>query len=117
MKTQTSKLLLIIGLLISTTAMSQEVSPSREGMWPSFIRYDSNRPLFNKVLIQMTDQNKERYNLTEVALMHKEIDESGVNHYRYQQNHNNIPVEHAVWVVHEVDGKISSQNGKMIKLR
>ncbi|HKR06889.1 MAG TPA: M4 family metallopeptidase [Bacteroidia bacterium] len=115
MKTEITKLLVLFSLIFTSGVMAQEILPGKEGMCPSFIKYNENEPAFNRGMIQLTDANGEKFTLKDVKLQQSAKDESGMTHYRYQQEFNNIPVEHACWVVHANDGKIKSQNGKLIK--
>ena len=42
-------------------------------------------------------------------------DEMGYRHFRYQQVHRGIPVENAVYCVHERDGRVVSANGQIVR--
>ncbi len=42
-------------------------------------------------------------------------DALGHTHYRYQQHYQNIPVEGAIYVVHEKHGRAATSNGKIVR--
>ena len=115
MKNQITKLLAAVCLFLNSGAMAQQILPGTEGMYPSFIKYKENQPVFNRHRIEVTDLNGKNFGTKDVKLQREDKDEQGITHYRYQQEFKGIPVEHAMWVVHSREGKIISQNGKLVK--
>jgi len=51
----------------------------------------------------------------EMRLLKSEIDEVGIEHKKFQQYHLNIPVDGAVFLSHEKEGKLRSFNGRWSK--
>lgn len=45
--------------------------------------------------------------------LRSESDQLGMNHYRYQQLQNGIPLEFGIWIVHVKDGMVVSMNGEL----
>jgi Zn-dependent metalloprotease len=51
----------------------------------------------------------------EMQLIRTDEDKTGMRHYRYQQNHKGFPVDGAVFLIHEKDGKAKTGNGTIVK--
>lgn len=51
----------------------------------------------------------------ELHLLQRQSDETGMQHYRYQQKYKGIPVEGAVYLMHERNGKVELSNGRLIR--
>jgi len=41
-------------------------------------------------------------------------DKTGMRHYRYQQMHNGVPVEAAVYLMHEKNTRVTHANGSLV---
>jgi len=109
-------LTLIAALMFFSLALkSQQIQKGNPGMWPSFIKYDDKAPAFNRSNIAILDGAGKPASVTNGIVKNTETDAKGMVHYRYQQSMNGIAIENADMVVHVVNGKISSQNGKWIK--
>ena len=109
-------LILALGLTGYGAAAQQVLSevPGKPGMYPEAIRFaPGQEPDFIKgsVLLKAQDGIDRS---TEVILKHSETDQIGMEHFRYQQKINNIPVEGAVYIVHVAAGKVKSQNGEWL---
>ncbi len=50
----------------------------------------------------------------EMRMIRQEKDKQGIIHYRYQQYHNGVPVDGAVYIIHEKAGKASTGNGQLV---
>lgn len=46
-------------------------------------------------------------------LIGTERDQLGMNHYRFRQTSNGVPVEFGIWIIHEKDGLVVSMNGEL----
>jgi Zn-dependent metalloprotease len=46
-------------------------------------------------------------------LIRSEPDQIGMIHYRYQETYNNIPIYDGIWILHSLNSKIVSMNGKV----
>ncbi|MBL7700841.1 MAG: fibronectin type III domain-containing protein [Ferruginibacter sp.] len=108
-------LTLIPALVFSLSLNAQQIQKGNPGMWPSFIKYDSKAPAFSKSNPAILDASGKSGNAGTGIVKNIETDAKGMVHYRYQQTINGIAVENADMVVHVVNGRISSQNGKWIK--
>lgn len=102
-------------LFCSTGASAQDLTKGQPGMYPDFIDFKNGGPAFKKGAIILADDNGKFTASTAAKLNHSEKDMLGMEHYRYQQIVNGIPVEHAVYVVHVNAGLVSSQNGSWVK--
>ncbi len=102
-------------MLFSLALKAQQIQKGNPGMWPAFIKYDKNAPAFNRSSIAILDAAGKQATVTSAIVKNSETDAKGMVHYRYQQSVNGIAIENADMVVHVVNGKISSQNGKWIK--
>lgn len=50
----------------------------------------------------------------ELQLIRTDVDQLGYAHHRYQQFHRGIPIETAIFLVHEKDGFVQTFNGKLV---
>jgi len=111
-----SSAFLMLTILITNAQESNEVIEGRKGMYPSFVSFaPGSAPAFTKGRLLLTDLNARITSSVTAKITAQEKDVSGSGHFRYQQTIHGIPVEHAVYVVHTLGGKIFAQNGKWIK--
>lgn len=115
MKNYFTKHILAILLFAAFQAAAQDIIKGNEGMYPSFVSYKSNQPAFNRESISVKNTDGKTLATSDVKVTSESKDEQGITHTRYLQSFNGIPVEHAMWVVHSKQGKIYSQNGKLVK--
>ncbi len=112
------KRLLINSLFIFcliTSLQAQVTNSVTEGLWPTVFQYNDKQPAFRKDVLTLTDEKGENVLLNNVILNQVEKDLTGTEHYRYSQNSNGILIENASWIVHAKNGKVISQNGKLVK--
>src|SRR5437868_1421179 len=115
------KTLLFAALTMLTTLnifsqQTKKVIEGKQGMYPSFVSFAPEaRPAFSKGKLSLTDLNARITSSVTAKLAGQEKDGTGAEHFRYQQTINDIPVEHAVYIVHERGGAVFAQNGKWIK--
>lgn len=50
----------------------------------------------------------------ELQLLKTSNDVLGYRHYRYQQTYKGIPVENAIYLIHEKDNRVKNANGKLV---
>jgi bacillolysin len=112
----------LITLLFTSTLMlfsllinAQEIQKGNSGMWPAYIKYSTAAPAFKKESVSIVDADGKTASLENGKIQQYEKDQKGFEHYRYQQFVNGIAIEHAAMVVHVINGRIVSQNGKWIK--
>ncbi len=117
------KIILIVTVIMGM-ALSQSIAQNAKNivpqensnMYPEFIEFDaSNAPTFKRGKVALVNEKGSVSGNAEVKEIHFDKDELGFTHYRNQQLYNGIPVEHAQYIVHEKDGLIRSQNGKMVR--
>lgn len=51
----------------------------------------------------------------EMKMIRQETDKIGFTHFRYQQYYKGVPVEGAVFIIHDKGGKAKSANGQIVK--
>ena len=106
-------------LLLSSAAIfaqTSKVVEGKPGMHPSFVSFEpGSAPVFVKGKIPFTDANAKVVSNTSGNILQQEQDAIGESHYRYQQTINNIPVEHAIYMVHAKGQKVVAENGVWIK--
>jgi bacillolysin len=107
--------LAIAALFFANPTWAQNIAKGQPGMYPSFIDFKDAPVAFKKGSVVLADESGKFAASSSAKLNHNEKDMLGMEHYRYQQTYNGIPVEHAVYVVHVISGKISSQNGSWVK--
>jgi Zn-dependent metalloprotease len=111
-----SSAFLMLIVLATRAQESNKVIEGRKGMYPSFVSFaPASAPAFTKGRLSLTDLNARITSSVTAKITAQEKDATGSEHFRYQQTINGIPVEHAVYVVHTLGGRISAQNGKWIK--
>ncbi len=94
---------------------AKKVTKGNTNMHPTFIEFDaSNAPAFEAGKIVVMDEQNRSSVITDVRLNNVEATTNGEKHYRYQQTFANIPVEGADYIVHTANGKVLSENGKLI---
>ncbi len=110
-----SAFLMLIAFTVSAQQSNKVIEGSR-GMYPSFVAFaPGSGPAFSKGKLSLTDLNARVTSSVTAKIAGEEKDISGAGHVRYQQTINGIPVEHAIYVVHTLGGRIFAQNGKWIK--
>ncbi len=68
--------------------------------------------------VQQLTQDKANLDLDihdDLLLKSEDTDQLGFRHYRYQQTYKGIPIEHAIFMVHEKDTRVQHANGKLIR--
>ena len=111
-----SSAFLMLTILIINAQESSEVTEGRKGMYPSFVSFaPGSAPAFTRGRLLLTDLNARITSSVTAKITAQDKDVSGSEHFRYQQTIDGIPVEHAIYVVHTLGGKIFAQNGKWIK--
>ncbi len=113
-------LLLVVTTLIMAAAplhaqLKREVLEISEIVDASgWITFKENVEVFPSTVF---DVHKSKFGLgseDEMRLLKKRTSkQSGWTHYRYQQYHNGIPIEGAVFLLHERDNKVVKANGKI----
>jgi bacillolysin len=109
-------LVVALGLIGSAASgqQAQRIAPGGAGMFPQSLQFETGRePAFVPGAVLISDKGSYRLS-KETILRHKEADAIGLEHFRYQQVMNGIPVEGATYVVHVADGRIRSQNGEWV---
>ncbi len=106
--------LAIAALFFVNPTWAQNIAKGQPGMYPSFIDFKDAPVAFKKGSVVLADEGG-KLSTSAAKLNHNEKDMLGMEHYRYQQTYNGIPVEHATYIVHVTGGKISSQNGSWVK--
>ncbi len=115
MKNYFTKIAFAIALLATVETTAQNFIKGNDGMYPAFVSYKTNQPVFTRNKISITDETGKEISTNEVKITSEITDMKGMTHTRYQQTVNGIPVEHAMWIVHSLNGNITSQNGKLVK--
>ena len=62
----------------------------------------------NKALLKLGTKD-------ELKPVSNKADKTGMRHYRYQQMHNGVPVEWAVYLMREKDARVTNANGSLIQ--
>lgn len=88
-----------------------------KGFHPSLIEFSpSTAPAFKKGHIVIVDNDNLKSSISSNTILEKSgKDELGVEHYRYQQAVNGIPIENAFYILHVKAGKVLAENGRWIK--
>ena len=104
-------------LLLFSDSFSQQYQNGGMGMWPSYVKYFDVKPEFSLKIIPLYDvETREVVLSSDLIFIGSEEDELGFKHYRFQQLHAGIPVEHAVMNLHAMNNKIECMNGSWIKI-
>jgi len=86
--------------------------PKKENTeWLSFKptdRISANELKNNKVKLKLDTHD-------ELMLLNIQEDELGFRHYRYQQTYKNIPIEGAIYLMHEKNNHVKNANGKLVQ--
>ncbi|MCW3107661.1 MAG: type sorting protein [Segetibacter sp.] len=108
----------LIAFTSTVTAFAQLASKTekgKEGMYPSYIEFAKGaEPAYSKGGVYITLQSEVKL-IKSAILVHSEKQINGLEHPRYQQVYNNIPVEGAIYIMHLVNGKVISENGKWVQ--
>jgi len=115
MKKILTAFLVLPGLFFALQTKAQDLTPGKPGMYPEFVDFKNAPPAFNKGSVIIATAPGKSATSTNALLAHSEKDNLNMEHYRYQQSYQGIPVEDAIYVVHVKDGKVISQNGKWVK--
>jgi len=103
---------IFIQLLIICTIFGQLHAQEKEHpAWQFFEeseRVSASELTKNKTLLNLGTKDKLKH-------ISDKVDKTGMRHYRYQQTHNDIPVEWAVYLMHEKDALVTHANGNLIK--
>lgn len=107
-------LILSFGLIVFTAGAQQQSleTAGKPGMYPEHLRFPTGQePQFVRgtVLLKTADGFRPS---NEVLQLQAETDALGMQHFRYQQTIESIPVEGAVYAVHVSSGRLLSQNGE-----
>ncbi len=88
-----------------------------EGMYPALVEFEpTSAPAFTKGQVFLaTDARTAAARTASAKFITFENDKLGFEHHRYQQTFNDIPVEHATYIMHVNKGKVLVQNGHWIK--
>src|SRR5258706_1638562 len=101
-----SAFLMLITLSVSAQ-QSNQVIEGKRGMYPSFVSFaPGSAPAFSKGRLSLTDLNARVTSSVTAKIAGQEKDISGSEHIRDQQTINGIPVEHAIYIVHSLGGRI-----------
>lgn len=106
---------LVLVMIFTLNVNGQNLVKGKPGMWPTFIKYQTNAPAFVKGNISLPDHSGKSVPIYGLMETKSESDKRNMTHYRYEQRYNGIKVEHAGWIIHTKNGKIVSQNGKLVK--
>lgn len=82
---------------------------------PKFITFKPKASIAAKAVFTVYHNEFGLGNSDEMRLLRTDVDKQGVSHHRYQQYNNGIPVEGAVFILHEKEGKVQTGNGTIIK--
>lgn len=115
MKRFLALIILISAGFFSTRLLAQVIQKAGPGLWPEIIQFKNNAPAFQRGSVIMVDAAGKTSSLTNGKIGFEERDIRGMEHFRYQQYHQGIPIEHASLAVHVKAGRIGSQNGKWVK--
>jgi len=61
----------------------------------------------NKTALYLQDKD-------DLDLIAEQSDQLGMRHYRYQQTYDGIPIEGAIYLLHEKENRVKTANGKLI---
>jgi len=107
--------LFFTGIFCANMANAQDIVGGKPGMYPEQIVFGNNAPVFKRGSVFVADAQGKMTTSNSAQLKHAEQDNLGFEHVRYQQTYAGIPVEHATYVMHVMNGLVKSQNGKWIK--
>ena len=104
-------------LTIAASFYAQEgkTTSAVDNLYPSLVEFsETNAPAFIKGQFHNLIQGKQSQN-PEAKFIKSERDHLGYEHFRYQQTLNNIPIEGTFIIQHVKNGKLTAQNGVMVK--
>lgn len=101
----------VAALGIAVAFYGQEIN-SQKFQNPNIEFNNSEAPNFQKGVYISKNTNEKKPDLLFIS---SELDQLGIEHFRYQQTQNGIPIEGAYLVQHVKAGKVLSQNGLIIK--
>lgn len=107
--------LFVSGMFCANITNAQDIVSGKSGMYPEQIVFNNNGPVFKRGSVLLADAQGKMTTSNNAQLKHAEQDNLGFEHVRYQQTYAGIPIEHATYVMHVVNGLVRSQNGKWIK--
>jgi bacillolysin len=107
--------LITSGLFFSLQTKAQEMQKGKPGMYAESVDFRSAPVAFTKGSVILADANGKMSSSSSALLKNSEKDNLNMEHYRYQQNYNGIPVEHATYIMHVKNNNVISQNGKWVK--
>jgi Zn-dependent metalloprotease len=92
---------------------AQIVKVSSDESLPTFIKFfPGKEPSFSNLKTWINEIYKTNDQMS-IIQIGKETDNLGFTHYRYQQTYNGIPVHEAQFIVHVINNKIASVNGRI----
>jgi bacillolysin len=107
--------LITSGLFFSVQTKAQDVQKGMPGMYAESVDFKNAPVAFNKGSVILANENGKMSSSTSALLKNSEKDNLNIEHYRYQQNYQGIPVEHATYIMHVKNNNVISQNGKWVK--
>jgi bacillolysin len=107
--------LITSGLFFSVQTTAQEMQKGMPGMYAESVDFRNAPVAFNKGSVILADENGKMSASTSALLKNSDRDNLNMQHYRYQQSYNGIPVEHATYIMHVKNNQVISQNGKWVK--
>jgi len=111
MMKQLAILIAFFSLLYQTEAQQKSAIVNGPSNWKTFSQA-SQQPA------KKLAQNKAALLLSSNDALHliaTTEDELGFKHYRYQQHYKGIPVEGAIYLMHEKEGKVTLSNGQLVQ--
>ncbi|MEX1001302.1 MAG: M4 family metallopeptidase [Crocinitomicaceae bacterium] len=87
------------------------VRTSKHTTTPSYIKFIPGQELDRDSFKNWLKKNLKLNNAMGFELINVENDQLGHQHYRYRQTLNNVPIEHAVWIVHTKQDRVYAMNG------
>lgn len=115
MKKIFTSFLITSGLFFSVQTKAQEMVKGQPGMYAASVDFKNAPVPFTKGSILIADEKGNMSISKSAILNHSDKDNLNMEHFRYQQSYQGIPVEHATYIVHVKNNKVISQNGKWVK--
>ena len=110
---------IVAGFMITHLSYAQSFNPvvqSRAGLFPSFVVYPENAaPSFTRGQVPLPNDRAEVVRSQQALEKSLERDAFGMDHYKYQQTKDGIPLEHAEYILHVRNGRVVSQNGVWVR--
>ncbi len=104
---------LVVGIFISTQAQPNFSKKDFAKESTQWLKLDNNQQVSakqlatNKSLLKLQPED-------ELQLLKTNNDALGYRHYRYQQTYKGIPVESAIYLIHEKNHTVKQANGKLV---